>query len=383
MNNPFLSNCFPGEMKRADSYEYFLPADLFLSKELVLDFKLQSQLEETSRVLGQFSKEISTIPNIELFIISYLRKEAVQSSKIEGTKTEIDDAFQEDESEIPNEKRDDWQEVQQYILAIHEAIEELKNLPLCERLIKKIHKTLLSKSRGKDKCPGEYRKSQNWIGGSRPDNAHFVPPTHDLLNHLMSNLEKFIHDETLSIPHLVKIALIHYQFETIHPFLDGNGRTGRILIPLYLLENKMIKEPILYISDFFEKNRQNYYDCLDQGRKSKEGMLRWISFFLDAVIETSKEGMRTTEKINKLKNHLFQEKIPSLGKRAKNGQKLCEILFQEPIINAKKAKEKLGISAQVSQNLMASFVKEGILKEITGNKRNRLFIFEEYLQILR
>jgi Fic family protein len=381
--NVFLSQRFPGEIRKAGLYKYFLPADIFLAKNLVLNFKIQKQLEEATLVLGKFSAKITGIPNINHFISSYLNKEAVQSSRIEGTQTEIDQAFEEDESEVSADNKNDWQELRQYIVAINKAITNLNKLPICSRLIQDTHKILLSQVRGEHKSPGAYRESQNWIGGSRPDNAHFVPPAPEFVEELMKNLEYFIHDDSLQIPNLVKIALIHYQFETIHPFLDGNGRIGRMLIPLYLLEKKMLDQPILYISDFFEKNRRSYYDALDYARKDEEGVIRWISFFLDGVISTANEGIEITEKILKLREKIFQEKIPTLGRRAKNGQKLVVFLFKTPIVDSIKIREELKISAQSSQILINDFVKLGILQEITGQKRNRMFVFEDYLALLR
>lgn len=353
-----------------------------MSQQLVLDFKIQKQLEQATLTLGNFSAKTTAIPNTDLFIASYVKKEAVQSSRIEGTKTEIDQAFQE-EIDINPEKRDDWQELQQYIKAMSAAVEGLSALPLCERLIRDSHQILLSQNRGKNKSPGEYRKTQNWIGGSRPDNAHFVPPSPEYVGIAMQNLEAFIHDEALGIPDLVKIALIHYQFETIHPFLDGNGRIGRMLIPLYLLEKGLLQEPILYISDFFEKNRRAYYDTLDKARESKAGLTKWISFFLDAIIETAKEGILTTDRLIELQEDIFLTRLPTLGRRAKNAQKLVRLLFQRPLIDSVHIRNELQISAQAAQNLLADFERLHILKEVTGYKRNRLFVFQEYLEILK
>ena len=383
MKYALLSQKFPGERRKKSSYEYFLPGNIFLTKNLSVNFKLQKQLEEATLSLGKFSARITNIPNIDLFITSYLNKEAVQSSRIEGTQTEIDEAFQEDESDISAEKKNDWKELRQYITALNMAIQGLSKLPLCDRLIRKTHKILLSQNRGEHKSPGDYRKSQNWIGGSRPDNAHFVPPSPEFIAEAMKNLEEFIHDNTLCMPELIKIALIHYQFETIHPFLDGNGRIGRMLIPLYLLEKKILDQPILYISDFFEKNRRSYYDALDRARDSEEGLIKWISFFLDGVTKTADEGMKTTEKIIHLQDNIFRKKLPTLGRRAKNGQKLAEYLFHQPLVDSVRIRNELKITPQATQMLLADFVRIGILREITGQKRNRIFIFDDYLSILR
>lgn len=383
MQYTLLSQKFPGEYSKKDSYEYYLPGNIFLAKDLKTEFKLQQQLERATLALGKFSAKITNIPNINFFISSYLKKEATQSSKIEGTQTEIDEAFQEDANEIATEKRNDWRELQQYTIALKAAIQGLTNLPLCGRLIRQTHKILLSQNRGKHKSPGEYRQSQNWIGGSRPDNAHFVPPPPKSIGECMKNLEDFIHDSATPIPDLIKIALIHYQFETIHPFLDGNGRIGRMLIPLYLLEKKILDQPILYISDFFEKNRNSYYDALDRARDNQAGLIKWISFFLDGVISTANEGMKTTKKITELEDKIYKKKLPALGKKAKNGQKLAAFLFQQPFVNSIKVRKELEIKSSAAQTLLAEFVTTGILQEITGQKRNRVFVFEDYLKILR
>ena len=234
-----FSDTFPGNERNSRlGYDFYLPGDLFQCQSIPFSMKIFQEMEHASLTLGEFSTLIKRIPNPELFLHCYLSKEATLSSKIEGTQTEIEDAYF-DDADIQIERRDDWSELQAYIKAFNEAVQSLKALPLCTRLIRQAHQTLLSQVRGKDKLPGEFRRSQNWIGGSRPDNAHFVPPPYEYVSDLMGNLEKFIQDQKTPIPHLIKVALIHYQFETIHPFLDGNGRIGRMLISLYLVENKI------------------------------------------------------------------------------------------------------------------------------------------------
>ena len=337
-------------------------------------------MEAASLALGKFSALIEKIPNPTGYIVAFTRQEATQSSRIEGTQTDIEDAFKSKE-DIDPEKRDDWQELQSYIQALDSAVEKLNTIPLCNRLIKKTHKILLSHSRGKNKQPGEFRQSQNWIGGSRPSNAHFVPVVTEYVDTAMDNLEKFIQDTTLKIPHLIKAALIHYQFETIHPFLDGNGRIGRMVISLYLLENKILKHPILYISDYFENNRQSYYDALDNARKSQEGIVKWISFFMDGVYQTATKGIKSTQHILDLKENITN-KILTLGRIAKNAQRLLELLFDTPVINSSFISRKLTLSPQSSHTLIAKFIELNILIEMTGYKRNRVFLFKEYLDIL-
>ena len=282
---------FPGEWRKASTgYRYFLPASLFLSQNLALPVGLLGQLEKTGIALGRFSSLIDRLPNPQHFIYAYTCHEATLSSRIEGTQTQIQDAFMEQE-DVALERRDDWSEVQAYIRALQQATAQHRDLSLSNRLIKQTHATLLDQVRGRHKSPGSFRKSQNWIGGSNPNNAHFVPPATEHVADLMSDLEKFIHDDQSRMPHLIKAALIHYQFETIHPFSDGNGRIGRMLISLYLLEKEVLRHPVLYVSQFFEQHRRNYYDALDRGRQSEEGAILWISFFLDAVRQTADNGI--------------------------------------------------------------------------------------------
>ena len=339
------------------------------------------QMQDASLALGEFSSLIERIPNPQLFIHVYARKEAVLSSRIEGTQTNIEEAFRE-EAEVDLEKRDDWAEVNAYIEAMDKALELLQELPLCNRLIKQTHQHFLNQVRGKHKQPGEYRTSQNWIGGSRPDNAHFVPPMHEYVPELMGDLEQFAQQEQLPMPELINVALLHYQFETIHPFLDGNGRMGRMLISLYLMDKKILKHPILYISTFLERHRKDYYATLDKARESQVGVLQWISFFLDAVEQTAKDGILVTQELLNYDAALKTDVIPQLGRQAKNAARTLERLYLSPVVNAKQLQQSLGFSPQVSQNMVKLLTEHGILKEITGNKRNRLFIFHRYIDLL-
>jgi len=378
-----LNNTFPGTYKqaRAKDYQYFLVGNIYDSQQLILDFALYKQMEEASWALGKFAFSIEQIPNPTAYVSAYSKKEATQSSRIEGTQTSIEDAYTK-EQDVVLEERDSWQELHSTIKALDFAVEELEKLPLCNRLLKGTHRILLSHVKAKNKLPGEFRRSQNWIGGSRPSNAHFVPPAHRFIAEAMGNLEQFIQDDTVPIPHLIKAALIHYQFETIHPFLDGNGRIGRMLISLYLLEKKVIEHPILYVSNFFEMHRRNYYDALDGARQSQTNVVKWISFFLDAIYQTAAEGISKTKKILGLQNEIRDQKILTLGKRAKNARRLLELLFEQPILNAATVKERLAVSPQLAQTLLADFSALGILRETTGHRRNRIFKFAEYLALL-
>ncbi|MDX9800233.1 MAG: Fic family protein, partial [Spirochaetia bacterium] len=280
----YIEEFIAGTYQSGYQYKYFMPEKImhpFIWKDAVIN----ELLEKASLKLGELNSFSRLVPDTKMFIIMHVTKEAVVSSRIEGTKTNIEEALI-DESEIDPEKRDDWQEVNNYVSAMNYAISELETLPISNRLIRNIHKKLLSSSRGKNKNPGEFRVSQNWIGGASLADAAFIPPVHTELGELLSDFEKFLNSGELQIPHLIKIAIAHYQFETIHPFLDGNGRIGRLLITLYLVANGLLDEPLLYLSDFFEKNRGLYYDNLTLVR-TKNDLTQWIRFFLTGIIQTA------------------------------------------------------------------------------------------------
>lgn len=339
------------------------------------NMELLNLLSQADRQLGRLDMYSEYIPNIDLFISMHVLKEATQSSKIEGTKTNIEDALL-DKEDVNDEKRDDWEEVQNYIEALNSAIVNLEKLPFSSRLIKETHKILLQGVRGKHKLPGAFRSSQNWIGGASINDATFIPPTHSSINEYMGDLEKFAHNTESFFPDLLKIALIHYQFETIHPFLDGNGRVGRLMITLYLVEKGILKKPILYLSDFFERNRTLYYDNLTRVRE-KDDLTQWFKFFLVGVIETAKNSISTFDGILKLQKEV-DAKIQQLGSRSKNAQLLMNHLFQRPIIDAQKAKELTGLSSPSVYKLIDDLEKLEILKEITGAKRGKIYLFKEY-----
>ncbi|MCB0379690.1 MAG: Fic family protein [Flavobacteriales bacterium] len=337
-------------------------------------------LSQADRQLGRLDMYSEYIPNIDLFISMHVLKEATQSSKIEGTKTNIEDALL-DREDVNDEKRDDWDEVQNYIQALNSAISTLEKLPFSSRLIKETHKILLQGVRGKHKLPGEFRTSQNWIGGASINDAIFIPPVHADINMYMSDLENFAHNTNSFFPDLLKIALIHYQFETIHPFLDGNGRVGRLMITLYLVEKDILKKPILYLSDFFERNRTLYYDNLTRVRE-QDDLTQWFKFFLVGVIETAKNSISTFDSILKLQKDV-DAKIQSLGSRSTNAQLILTYLFQRPIIDAQKVKELTNLSPPSVYKIIDDLERLEILTEITGAKRGKIYLFKDYTKLFK
>lgn len=360
-------------------YKSFQPT--FINRQWhVESMEVIQLLSQADRELGRLDMYSNYIPNIDIFISMHVLKEATQSSKIEGTQTKMDEALL-DKEDIPLNKRDDWEEIQNYIKAMEWAIKELEKVPFSSRLIRETHRVLLQGVRGEKKQPGEFRTSQNWIGGVTINDAVFIPPIHTSVPELMSDIERFLHNEEIFFPELLKIALVHYQFETIHPFLDGNGRVGRLMIPLYLVSKGILKKPILYLSDFFEKNKKLYYDNLMVVRE-KNNLTQWFKFFLVGLLEIAKKGISTFEGILQLQKET-ELKIQRLGSRAANAQRVTIFLYQKPIINAEKVSEVAGISMPSSYKLIADLEKMDILKEITGGQRGRLYIYDNYLKLFR
>lgn len=346
---------------------------------IVDDMEVLSLLSKADRQLGRLDM-YSEYVNIDLFISMHIAKEATQSSKIEGTQTNMEEAFLKKE-DVAFEKRDDWEEVQNYISAMNEAVKMLHTLPFSSRLIKQTHKILLQGVRGEHKLPGKYRTSQNWIGGASINDAVFVPPVHTSINGLMSDIEIFANDELNHLPDLLKVALIHYQFETIHPFLDGNGRVGRLLITLYLVGKGILKKPILYLSDFFERNRVLYYDNLMRARTHND-LNQWFKFFLTGVIDTAQNGVKTFDGILQLQKQI-EDKVRGLGVKSGDAQKVVDYLYTKPIIDASIVGKIIEKTPASVYKLISLLEELDIVKEITGSQRGRLYIFKDYLELFK
>lgn len=358
------------------NYKYFVPS-VVNRQWHVSDMEIVSLLSKADRQLGRLDM-YSEYVNVDLFISMHIAKEAAQSSKIEGTRTNMEEVFY-DESEFTGEEHDDWQEIQNYIKAMRSAIDSLDKLPLSSRLIRHTHEVLMQGFRGERKTPGEFRQSQNWIGGASIADAVFVPPLHTEVNRLMSDLEKFANDDSLHIPDLIKIAIIHYQFETIHPFLYGNGRVGRLLITLYLVSKGIIKQPILYLSDFLEQHRKIYYDNLMKARLDNN-IAQWIKFFLVGIEQTAKKGVTTFESIKALETDV-NNRISTLGSREHKARLVINALYSRPVIDAYRAAAILEQSQVTAYKMIEDLVKLDILEEITGGKRSKTYVFREYLRL--
>jgi Fic family protein len=369
-----------GKLKKQYGYSSFSP-EMINHEWLINDAKINNLLSEADRKLGELNAFSMLIPDVDFFIKMHIAKEATKSSRIEGTQTSIEEALQ-NEKYITPEKIDDWQEVHNYIDAMNYAIAQLDKLPLSTRLLKQTHKKLLQGVRGKHKLPGEFRTSQNWIGGTSLKDAAFIPPNYDEVPDLMSDLEKFLNNEELQVPPLIRIGIAHYQFETIHPFLDGNGRLGRLLITLFLVSNRIMYKPALYLSDFFEKHRILYYDNLTLVR-NKNNLKQWIIFFLTGILKTAESSIDTFNAIIKLRQVVEEKKIITLGKRVPLALELIRYLYSKPIVDANEIATNLEVNISTVHRLIQEFEKLKILTEQTGYKRNRVFIFDDYIKLFR
>ena len=368
-----------GILKRMQSdYECFIPHNL---KELKLDIddQLQSLINKAYLLLGRLDGMAITLPDIDLFVSMYVQKEAVISSQIEGTQASLIDVLQKDRN---NEKIKDTEEIVNYIKATNYAFKRLEELPLCMRLIKETHSVLLSGVRGNEKSPGEFRKSQNWIGytGCTLNTASFVPPSPEEMEHSLSDLEKYIHEDS-SISNLIKTALIHYQFETIHPFLDGNGRMGRLLIVLFLKERGLIEYPVLYLSYFFKKNRNRYYELLNNVRIKGE-FEEWIKFFIEGICEISEDAISSIQKIIKLKR-IDMEKIRNIPKgNISNLLLIYDYLLRHPFLETEDIRRLSDLSKPTVNKLLETLIELEILELVEEKKRYKQYVYRKYVDIL-
>jgi Fic family protein len=375
-----ISEFIAGTWRKSGNYKYFLPEKINHSF-IWNDESINELLEKASLKLGELNSFARFVPDLNMFIKMHVLKEAVVSSRIEGTHTNIEEAVI-TEKEVNPEKRDDWNEVNNYVNAMNAAIEELKVLPLSNRLIKDTHRVLLSSGRGESKTPGEFRNKQNWIGGASLEDAIFIPPAYSELPELMGDLESFLNNVDIKIPHLIRIAIAHYQIETIHPFSDGNGRMGRLLITLYLVSTGVLEKPLLYLSDFFEKNKNLYYDNLELVR-DKNDLGQWLKFFLTGVIQTAGNGVNTLQKIIDLKMTIERDVVANMGRGAKQGSHLLNGLFSQPVVTVKDVQIITGLTPAAANNLVQVLVEADVLIETTGYRRNRAFNFEKYLKLFK
>lgn len=360
-------------------YGAYVPKALPPEPALEMD-SLYPLLEHADHALGELDGWAFILPEPDLFLYMYVRKEAVLSSQIEGTQSSLSDLLLFENNEVPGVPIDDVTEVSCYVSAMNYGLERLKEFPLSLRLIREIHGKLMASGRGKQKHPGEFRTSQNWIGGSRPGNARFVPAPPDRLMSVLGELEMFLHDDRVKLPTLIKAALAHVQFETIHPFLDGNGRLGRLLITFILCNEGVLREPLLYLSLYFKENRQTYYDHLQAVRETGDWEA-WIKFFLTGIIETSNQATRTAKAILELFSR-DREVIEKSNKSTTNVLAIYSYLHQHPITTSNKLKEACGISLPTVLRILKALEGIGIVKEITGKERHKVFVYSEYLDIL-
>lgn len=375
-----ISEFRAGQYENRYEYKAFLPEPI-CREWVIADAELTDLLGRADRALGELNAFSQLVPDIDFIIRMYVAKEATQSSRIEGTQTDIEDAFKEADDLKP-EERNDWAEVQNYIRAINTAIASLETLPLSSRLLRQTHAILMDGVRGETKQPGEFRLSQNWIGVSLK-NAVFIPPHHEHVPALMSDLERFLHDRDIFVHPLIRIALAHYQFETIHPFLDGNGRLGRLMISLYLASEGLMTKPALYLSDYFERNKTAYIDHLMAVRQGNH-LREWLVFFLYGVEETARASASVFRSVLELKQRIERDVLPRLSaRRQDNAQALMRHLYARPVVDVKWAAHITGASTNTAATLVTDMVSFGVLTEVTGQRRNRLFVFQDYLNLFR
>ena len=367
-----------GHYEQGYQYKYFVPNKI-CHEWVWTDPSINDLLEKAAIRLGELNSFSKLVPNIDLFIQLHVTKEAVVSSRIEGTQTKMDEALLPIE-DIQPERRDDWKEVNNYIKAIDNAIEALEKLPLSARLIRNTHRILLDSVRGEHKMPGEFRTSQNWIGGNAIADARFIPPHHTLVPDLMTDLEYFLNNAELHVPSLIRIAIAHYQFETIHPFLDGNGRMGRLLITLFLVKEGILHQPLLYISSYFEKRKDLYYDNLNNIRE-KNDLLHWIKYFLVGIEQTAEQAVKTLSEVLRFKDKVEDKIRSTYGKRSTSAIILIHELLRNPFTNIDRAKDVCELSYKAANDLVKKLCDDGFLVKLTQQSRNRMFVFDQYLKL--
>ena len=367
-----------GKYIKMNDYKAFIPSKINYNWGWD-DTKLDKLLAEANRQIGELNAYSLLIPNVDLYIKMHVKIEANKSSRIEGTRTTVEEDLL-DVTDINPEKRDDWEEVQNYVKATNYGVERIKEgFPVCTRLIREIHKILMQGVRGEHKTPGEFRTSQNWIGGSMPSNAVYVPPPYTEIAECLTDFEKFINNEEIDTPDLIKIAILHYQFESIHPFLDGNGRIGRLLIPLYIQSKGMLDKSCLYISDYIERNKDTYYDMLTRVRTHND-MIGWIKFFLEAVIETTKTAKQKFRSVVELTMEM-DKVILDLPVKPENARKVLGVLYDEPIISRKKILGLIDIKPTTLNVAINALKEKDIIIETTGYSRNQIFAFQKYIDL--
>ncbi|HCE43835.1 MAG TPA: cell filamentation protein Fic [Lentisphaeria bacterium] len=364
-----------------ETVKSFVPHPLPPNPPLDIQPFLQDSIDQAHMALGRLDGMASILPDTSLFIYMYIRKEAVLSSQIEGTQSSLSDLLLFEMDAAPGVPMDDVREVSNYVAAMEHGLKRLQEgFPLCNRLICEIHEKLLAKGRGSDKKPGEFRTSQNWIGGTRPGNARFVPPPPERMSDCLGSFEKFLNDEQGRTPTLIKAALAHVQFETIHPFLDGNGRLGRLLITLLFCHEKVLNEPLLYLSLYFKQNRQAYYDQLQKVREEGDWE-SWLSFFSYAVKYTATQGVSTANKLTEIVRD-DRIRMKELKRLSGSGLRVLDVLARTPIVTVSQASKETGIVESSVSNVLRAMMEQGLVKELTGQKRNRLFCYDRYLKVL-
>lgn len=359
----------------------FVPDSLPPQPPLELSGDRQRLLEKSTLALGRLDSITTLLPDPQLFLYAYVRREAVLSSQIEGTQSSLSDLLLFELEEAPGVPIDDVVEVSNYVAALEHGMARLRGgFPLSNRLIREMHEKLLARGRGSEKQPGEFRRSQNWIGGTRPGNAHFVPPPPARVEEAMSALERMFHDADASYPVLVTAALAHVQFETIHPFLDGNGRIGRLLIPILLHNAGMLQQPLLYLSLYFKQHRDEYYRLLDRVRTAGDWEV-WLDFFLEGVATTATSAVETAQRLLAL----FKEdtaRVQATGRGAATVLRVLQTLHERPVLTLNEVSRRAGLSFPTAAKGMAALAELGLARELTGNRRNRVFSYQQYLAIL-